>query len=172
MKKKVFLQGKSASTCKDQHGFCLEMKPSSLNRASRTQSGFDLSLPNNYLLLLLVPKKDSWVLREGAPYVSSKICFEAEGTPSTLDLHQLFSSVSSPPSFFSCHPYCKLLEGHKENLSRNKAYVRPSAGVITGTAKEVKELEEYEEFPSYLDLEWLSNSQVCCFDNESLIRNN
>lgn len=70
MKKKVFLQGKSASTCKDQHGFCLEMKLSSLNRASRTQSGFDLSLPNNYLLLLLVPKKDSWVSREGAPYVS------------------------------------------------------------------------------------------------------
>lgn len=116
------------------------------------------TVPNN-----LVPKA-SWVLREGAPYASSDVCFRAaEGTPPTSDLRQL--SLQSLPLLPSsaCHPDCKLLGWHKENQTGNKTYIQPSPGIIRGTHREVRDTSQ--EFSSYLDLEWLSNSQVCSFDN-------
>lgn len=90
---------KSASTRKAEYVFHMEMKTEQPEQSRQNAfSGVFLStqlsiMPNN-----LVPKGDSWALREVAPFVLPDThCGAAEGTPPKPTLP--FSSAPSSPSF-------------------------------------------------------------------------
>lgn len=113
------------------------------------------SIPNG-----LVPRKDSWGLREGAPYISPDVCSRAaEGECQTLST---FSSVSASPSLLRLPsllqtPWVTQRKGNREQ-SLNTTLCRYQRH------SQRRQSNNCQEFLSYLDLKWHSKSQVCIFD--------